>query len=144
MPLIYQPGGMTVVRMGELIRERRQCLGLKQVELARRAGLDPSYVAGVEVGRIQLPDPPKLARIADALEMDVGELLSAYGYRVNIQRMAEPVTDYQVPENNIPAEIHIVFTDLERLPEPERTRRREELTALVLAFEQTRRQRGGA
>ena len=58
---------------GELIREVRRESGLRQAELARRAGLPRSVVSAYEHGRRQ-PGVDALARIAAAagLELRIG------------------------------------------------------------------------
>jgi|ERR1700722_15971816 len=58
---------------GELIREIRRASGLRQAELARRAGLPRSVVNAYEHGRRQ-PGVDALARIAAAtgLELRIG------------------------------------------------------------------------
>lgn len=58
---------------GELIRDIRRRSGLRQAELARRAGLPRSVVSAYEHGRRQ-PGVDALARIAEAagLQLKVG------------------------------------------------------------------------
>lgn len=54
--------------MGELtIREARQRLGLTQVELADRTGLDQTTVSGYETGDIGRPRRATLRKLARAL-----------------------------------------------------------------------------
>jgi transcriptional regulator with XRE-family HTH domain len=60
---------------GELIAQIRQASGLSQVELARRAGLQPSVLSAYEHGRRQ-PAVSAMARIARAagLELEISPL----------------------------------------------------------------------
>jgi transcriptional regulator with XRE-family HTH domain len=57
---------VTSARLGLEIRRARSEQGLSQAELARRMGVKPPYVAGVEAGRRNLT-LGQLANIADAL-----------------------------------------------------------------------------
>ncbi|MFQ5801330.1 MAG: helix-turn-helix domain-containing protein [Candidatus Methylomirabilales bacterium] len=63
-----------LIRFGKAVRARRLALGLSQEELADRAGLDRTYVSGVERGRrnITLLNIHALAR---ALETSPAALL---------------------------------------------------------------------
>ena len=56
----------TSARVGLEVRRTRAELGLSQAELARRMGVKPPYVAGVEAGTRNLT-LGQLANIADAL-----------------------------------------------------------------------------
>jgi transcriptional regulator with XRE-family HTH domain len=53
----------------ERIRNRRTALGLSGIELARRAGISPSYVSLIERG-LKVPNEEVAARLARALEDD--------------------------------------------------------------------------
>ena len=53
-------------RVGVEIRRARTAQGLSQAELARRMGVKPPYVAGIEAGKRNLT-LGQLANIADAL-----------------------------------------------------------------------------
>jgi transcriptional regulator with XRE-family HTH domain len=55
---------------GELIRDIRRRSGLRQAELARRAGLPRSVVSAYEHGRRQ-PGVDALAKLAAAAEMEL-------------------------------------------------------------------------
>jgi transcriptional regulator with XRE-family HTH domain len=56
------------------IRGARERRGLKQVELAQRAGLQPSAISQFENGQRE-PSPENLCRLADALGVTVDYLL---------------------------------------------------------------------
>jgi DNA-binding XRE family transcriptional regulator len=55
-------------RFGTALKEKRQSLGMTQVELAKIAGLSRSYVSEVECGRegISLERAEKLAKAVDS------------------------------------------------------------------------------
>jgi transcriptional regulator with XRE-family HTH domain len=55
---------------GAAIRRHRELIRLSQEELAERAGLDRTYVSGVERGR-RNPTLEVLQRLADALGADL-------------------------------------------------------------------------
>jgi transcriptional regulator with XRE-family HTH domain len=64
-----------LARLGQRVSARREALGISQRELARRAGLHPSYVATIETGRRNV-SAFNLARLARALDYeDVGQLM---------------------------------------------------------------------
>jgi transcriptional regulator with XRE-family HTH domain len=60
--------------LGVAIRERREDLGLTIEELAAEAGVDTSYLSGIErLGRN--PSWSKLGRIVGALKIEASELI---------------------------------------------------------------------
>ncbi len=59
--------------LGSAVRSHRQRLRLSQEELAFRAGLDRTYISGVERGR-RNPTVRVAQQIADALETDLEHL----------------------------------------------------------------------
>lgn len=59
--------------LGDRIRARRDRLGLSQDQFAEKARIHRTYVASIEVGR-RNPTLRTLARLARALEVDLGEL----------------------------------------------------------------------
>jgi transcriptional regulator with XRE-family HTH domain len=59
--------------LGQRIRERRKALGWTQEDFADRAGIDRSYVGGVERGDRNLTFTV-LCRLCEALRCDVAEL----------------------------------------------------------------------
>jgi transcriptional regulator with XRE-family HTH domain len=56
--------------LGAAIRRHRELVRISQEELAERAGLDRTYVSGVERGR-RNPTVKILQRLADALGSDL-------------------------------------------------------------------------
>lgn len=71
-------GDPTLVKIGELIRRRRKELGLSQELLAVDAGVDRSYMGGIERGEHNLT-MMSLLRIAEALDCKVSSLLDRAG-----------------------------------------------------------------
>lgn len=68
-------GTTTVVYVGQLIKRRRLELDLTQEDLEERTGFDQSYISQVERGATKRPGRERLRIFADALDMDVNELL---------------------------------------------------------------------
>ena len=66
---------MPGVEIGRRLSAQRALRGLPQAALARRAGLDPSYLSRIENGRIQ-PTVRTAARLAAALDVSLEELLA--------------------------------------------------------------------
>lgn len=65
-----------VKQFGESVRRHRLRRGWSQEQLAEAAELDRTYVSGIERGT-RNPTLSTMARIADALEVDVVALLAA-------------------------------------------------------------------
>jgi transcriptional regulator with XRE-family HTH domain len=67
------------VTIGDLIRSRREALGLSRDELAQRLG--PSMHAGdlyqLESARVLMPSWPRLLRLAEALDLSLDQLRTA-------------------------------------------------------------------
>lgn len=64
-----------MVYVGQLIKRRRLELDLTQEDLEERTGFDQSYISQVERGATKRPGRDRLRTFADALDMDVNELL---------------------------------------------------------------------
>jgi len=62
-------------RFGDAVRRARAAAGLTQEELAERAGLDRSYIGGVERGD-RNPTLIFIEKIAEGLDIDLAELFS--------------------------------------------------------------------
>jgi transcriptional regulator with XRE-family HTH domain len=63
---------------GARVREHRVGLGLSQEKLAERADLHRTYIGGVERGERNL-SLLNIIEIADALDIDVGDLTAGLG-----------------------------------------------------------------
>ncbi|MCB9764543.1 MAG: helix-turn-helix transcriptional regulator [Alphaproteobacteria bacterium] len=61
-------------RLGRRILLLRHELGLSQAELARRAGMKATEISRYETGAT-LPTLPTVARLADALQVELAELV---------------------------------------------------------------------
>jgi transcriptional regulator with XRE-family HTH domain len=61
-------------KLGQLLKARREALGLTQRSLARKLGVEASHVAFIESGR-RKPSFKLVARIADKLGLDWQDLL---------------------------------------------------------------------
>ncbi|NVN10170.1 MULTISPECIES: helix-turn-helix domain-containing protein [Nguyenibacter] len=68
-PLETQDGGDPRAALGEIIYTERMRLGISQEELAARAGLDRTYVSGMERG-LRNPTFLVLLRLARELAID--------------------------------------------------------------------------
>ena len=60
--------------LGQIIREKREALGLTQIEVAEKAGLDRNYIGMVERGE-RNPSYLSLIKIAAGLNMSVDQLI---------------------------------------------------------------------
>ena len=60
--------------VGELVRRYREMRDLTQEQLAKKTGLNTSYISRVEQGFIKSPGIEALRRIADELHVDVGTI----------------------------------------------------------------------
>jgi ribosome-binding protein aMBF1 (putative translation factor) len=57
--------------LGQAVHDRRVALGLSEVDLAGRLGIDVDDVEGIELGDPEMFHPTLLARLAYALDADV-------------------------------------------------------------------------
>jgi len=62
------------IKVGENVRTWRELKGLKQVDLAKRIDISPEALSNIETG-ISKPNIERLEDIADALEIEVTQLL---------------------------------------------------------------------
>lgn len=63
----------TLVKLGLNVRKAREAKELTQEKLAEKAGLDPTYISGIERG-LRNPGINNVARIAKALGVLTSEL----------------------------------------------------------------------
>ena len=59
--------------LGQNVRRRREARELTQEKLAEKAGLDPTYISGIERG-LRNPGIKNVARLARALSLSTAEL----------------------------------------------------------------------
>jgi len=69
-------------RLGELLRQKREAVGLSSRALGKLTGVDPVTIQRFEVGFIAVPSPDKLARIAEALGLTLADVYAHAGYAV--------------------------------------------------------------
>lgn len=60
--------------LGQIIREKREALGLTQIEVAEKAGVDRNYIGMVERGE-RNPSYLSLIKIAKGLNLTVDQLI---------------------------------------------------------------------
>lgn len=66
---------MTLLQLGERIGKLRTDMGLTQLELALRCGVEQSFIHGLESGR-KSPSFSTLNRLATAFEMSLSDFLA--------------------------------------------------------------------
>ncbi len=62
-----------LAKLGLNVRKRREAREFTQETLAERAGLDPTYISGIERG-LRNPGIKNVARLAKALSLTTAEL----------------------------------------------------------------------
>lgn len=112
----------------ELLRKLRLEAGLSQNALAKKTGVDPSYINRIERGERQPPSVGVIHDIARALELDsfsVDQLLLGAGYApataANPQRVIHPrlqlLGDFLSDENILPEDRDLIERDIDLLEE---------------------------
>jgi transcriptional regulator with XRE-family HTH domain len=66
-----------MVKIGEIIRKRREGLGLKVYELAEKVGVNPVYITQIEKHN-KLPSPAIFLKILESLSLPADELNDLY------------------------------------------------------------------
>lgn len=69
-------------KLGELIRTRREQIGLSARKLEQISGLDHSYISKLERGSYQSVLPDNLNKLAEALDINPADLFTLAGYPV--------------------------------------------------------------
>ncbi len=67
-------------KLGAAIRRHRKAAGLSQLALAKEIGVPASTIFRLEKGEFGRPDPDKLARLAEALDIEAEELYALTPY----------------------------------------------------------------
>ena len=62
-----------LTKLGQIVRQTREAKKLTQEKLAESAGLDPTYISGIERG-LRNPGIQNVAKIAKALGITTSEL----------------------------------------------------------------------
>jgi transcriptional regulator with XRE-family HTH domain len=65
--------------LGRCVQERREELGIGQADLATQVGVTQQTISRWENGEV-VPPPKRLARLAEALSLDLDRLLGYAGY----------------------------------------------------------------
>lgn len=66
----------TIITLGQVIKNQREALGIKQTELARDVKINNSTISRIESNPNIVADPKTLKAIADRLKLDYNYLLS--------------------------------------------------------------------
>lgn len=74
-------------RMGGRIKSVRKARGFSQERLAEKSGISPKYLSRLEVGQ-QSPSFESLARLAEALDVEMWELLN-FGHEGTLRDLRE-------------------------------------------------------
>jgi len=69
-----------VSNLGDMIKEKREAVGLSQKKLASACSLSDSEIMKIESGRRETPSWKNLCKIAGALDFHPFEILLAAGY----------------------------------------------------------------
>ena len=88
------------VSIGKRIREARLKIGIKQSELAYRAGLTSAHISHIETGQTKLA-LPAIVKIANALSVSVDELLCDSLHQVKVvydKKIADELSDCDAAE----------------------------------------------
>ena len=97
--------------IGRKIKELRKKRGLTQKDLGEMVGLDQTTISGYENGRRQI-DLQKLMKIAQALGVDLKELISVDSKPSEISKVAKIIPLYSLPASAgngmFPDEIYIL------------------------------------
>jgi transcriptional regulator with XRE-family HTH domain len=64
--------------LGRNIRRRREAINISQEKLAEKAGLDQTYISGIECGR-RNPGIKNVAKLAKALGLSTADLCKGVG-----------------------------------------------------------------
>ena len=67
-------------RLGEVLRARREQVGLSQYGLEEVSGVDHSVIGRIESGHIAARAPDKLSRLTEALRLSVADVFNLAGY----------------------------------------------------------------
>lgn len=68
------------LRLGDILKSRREDVGLNLTEMAATVGVSRTYLSRLERGMYKHPSMMVLARIADKLEIRIEDLYAITGY----------------------------------------------------------------
>lgn len=90
--------------LGETIRELRNARGIRQRELARRLGVQPSLISSIETGARTHVGEQMLRRISAALDLSVDEAKQLSACRKSVRERGV----IEIPSTATEAEIHAI------------------------------------
>ncbi len=88
---------MAETNFGELVNFRRNIMGMSMRELARRTGVDVSYISKLEKSKDMSPSFTNVIRISQELNIDINNVLKVFDFDNN----AESIVDKNLIEKNI-------------------------------------------
>jgi transcriptional regulator with XRE-family HTH domain len=91
--------------IGRVIRRERQDRQLTIKELGDKAGLSEIYVGEIERGQ-KYPSSKVLESLADALELDMADLLELMAEEIRFERQPEPVNSIGFVLPSTPGQPH--------------------------------------
>lgn len=97
--------------LGDFLRQQRVACDLTQAALARRAGVNATYINAIETGRKRPDGPQLLNALAEALSLDEGGRRALSKAAELSQRLL------RLPEELSPAKHEFVRTLIEDLPQ---------------------------
>lgn len=100
-------------KLGAAIRRHRLTAGLSQLALAKQIGVPASTIFRLEKGEFGMPDPDKLARLADALGIEAEELYALAPYP-ELPDMAPYLRAKHGMSDEAVAEAEAFFADLKQ------------------------------
>lgn|GEM_PF-654060 len=68
------------VELGQMLRERREALGLSTRQLSARTGVNDVTISRIERGEFAAPRPDKLTRLAEALGLSAADVFAMADY----------------------------------------------------------------
>lgn len=112
---------MDLLKLGKYLRERRQELGLRAEEVARKAGISRAYLSILESGRnpkTRKPSAPSLevaALLSRTLDLDLATLLELAGYSAEVIDILRPDSSaLHSPEHRKLIQLSRKISDLDR------------------------------
>jgi len=106
-------------RLGTAIRRHREAAGLSQLALAKKIGVPASTVFRLEKGEFGMPDPDKLARLAEALDIEAEELYALAPYP-DLPDMAPYLRTKYGMDDAAVAEAEAFFAELKQRDKPKK------------------------
>ncbi len=90
-------------KLGLRLRQRRQALGLSTTQVAETSNQTQATVVRIEQGQFLSPDPDKLRALAEALDLNLADVLSLAGYPIPTE-LPSPGPYLRTKYRNLPAE----------------------------------------